>query len=163
MSKEPHMKTWNDLSNEEPGLAEVGRRLLFISRPHVGYAFLATLRKDGAPRLHPISVVIFNDHLYVIIPATSPKHADFVRDGRYALQVFPPTPNVENEEFYMAGRADRIQDAQLINTLIEQTKVSVEKDEVLFELLLDRVMYTRLLDQGTSCERPVHKKWRAHP
>ena len=156
------MKTWRDFSIEEPDFAEMGRKLLFTSRPHVGYAFLATLRKDGAPRLHPISVVIFNDHLYVIIPETSPKYADLLRDGRYALQAFPPVPNDENEEFYMAGRADRIQDAEICNTLIEQTKVNVEKNEVLFELLLDRVMYTRLMDQGTPQEFPLHRKWRAH-
>jgi hypothetical protein len=126
----------------------------------VGYAFLATLRKDGAQRLHPISVVICNDHLYVIIPTTSPKCVDLLRDGRYALQAFPPVPNNENEEFYMAGCADRIHDPEIRKMLIEKIKVTVEKNEVIFELLLDRVMHTKLVDQGTPRECPIHRKWR---
>ena len=99
------MKPWSDLSAEEPEIAELGRKLLFRSREHVGLAFIATLRKDGAPRLHPISPVICKDHLYVMIPLTSPKCADLIRDARYALQAYPPLHNEENEEFYMAGCA----------------------------------------------------------
>jgi hypothetical protein len=49
----------------------------------------------------------------------------------------------------MAGRADRIQDPETREMLIEKTSVIVEKNEVLFELLLDRVMHTKLVDQGT--------------
>jgi hypothetical protein len=154
------MITWSDFSKKEPDLAEIGVKLLFSSRPYVGYAFLATLRKDGAPRLHPISVVTCNDHLYVIIPTTSPKCIDLLRDGRYALQAFPPVPNDEAEEFFIAGRADRIQDPEIRRMIINQTRVTVEKYEVLFELLIDRVMHTKLVDQGTPHERPIHRKWR---
>ena len=45
------MKPWKDFSAEEPKIADVGKKLLFQLREHVGLAFLATLRKDGAPRL----------------------------------------------------------------------------------------------------------------
>lgn len=154
------MKSWQDFSKEEPDLAGIGRKILFSSRPNVGYAFIATLRRDGAPRLHPISVVICNDRLYIIIPTSSPKYTDLIRDGRYALQAFPPIPNNEWEEFYLAGQTDRIEDPRIRQRLIQQTKIAVEADEVLFELFLDRVMYTKLVDIGTADERPIHKKWR---
>lgn len=153
------MKSWSDFSNEEPDLAKNGRKLLFPDRQYVGYAFLATLRKDGAPRLHPISVVICNDHLYVIILKKSPKCTDLLRDGRYALQAFPPATN-EYEEFYLAGRADRIRDNEIRHMVIEKTNVTVEENEELFELLLDRVMHTKLVDQGAPSESPIHRKWR---
>ncbi len=126
----------------------------------MGYAFLATLRKDGDPRLHPVSIVIYNDHLYVFIPVTSPKCIDLLRDGRYTLQAFPSVSNDENEELFKSGYADQIQDLERRKLLIEKTKVSVEQDEVLFELLVDRVMHTKLVDNGTSCERPIHCKRR---
>ena len=155
------MKTWSDLKNEAPDFAEIGRRLLLPSRPYVGYAFFATLRKDGAPRLHPICVVIYKDHAYVIIPTTSPKCADLLRDGRYALQAFPPVPNDEGEEFYISGLANRIQDPEIRQALINDTKLTVEENEVLFELLLERVMYTKLVERGTPGEHPVHRKWQA--
>jgi hypothetical protein len=44
--------------------------------------------------------------------------------------------------------------------IINQTRVTVEKYEVLFELLIDCVMHTKLVDQGTPHERPIHRKWR---
>ena len=159
--KEHNMKTWRDFKIEVPDFAEIGRRLLLPYRPCVGYAFFATLRKDGAPRLHPISVVIYKDHLYVIIPTTSPKCSDLLRDGRYAMQAFPPVPNDENEEFYISGLANHIREPEIRQVLIDETKIIVADNEVLFELLLDRVMYPTLVDRGTSGEHPVHKKWRA--
>jgi hypothetical protein len=45
------MVTWHEFVVAEPELAEAGRSLLF--QFGVGLAFLATVRKDGAPRLHP--------------------------------------------------------------------------------------------------------------
>lgn len=83
------MKPWNEFSKEEPELAKIGKHLLFQSHEHIGLAFIATLRKDGAPRLHPVSLVFSDGHLYVLIPPTSPKCADLKRDGRYAMQPSP--------------------------------------------------------------------------
>ena len=82
--------SWSEFRHAVPELAGAGQKLLSRKRPHVGWAFIATLRKDGAPRLHPVSVVQAQDRLYVIIPHSSPKCADLLRDGRYALQAFPP-------------------------------------------------------------------------
>jgi hypothetical protein len=42
------MVTWHEFAAAEPELAEAGRWLLF--QVGVGLAFLATVRKDGAPR-----------------------------------------------------------------------------------------------------------------
>jgi hypothetical protein len=152
------MKSWNDFANEEPELAKTGRDLLFRAR--TGLGFLATIRKDGAPRLHPVSLVTHNGHLYVLIPPTSPKCADLARDGRYALQAFP-SPGEESEEFYIAGCAQIVRDPATRQALITDTKILAGEDEVLFELMLDRVMHTRLEAPGTPKERPVHRKWRA--
>ncbi len=157
------MKTWHDFSVEETDLASIGKQLLFPSREHVGLAFIATLRKDGAPRLHPISLVISQGHLYVLIPPASPKCADLIRDGRYALQAYPPFPNADNEEFYLAGRAQRLQDPETRQAIIADTQVVVEEQEEIFELLLDRVMYTKLANRSEPDEHPIHKKWRSSP
>ena len=155
------MKPWNDFSAEEPNIAEIGKKLLFQSREQVGLAFIATLRKDGAPRLHPISLVISKGHLYVMIPPPSPKCTDLIRDGRYALQAYPPLHNQENEEFYIAGCANQIQDPKIRQSIIDDTKIVTDENEVLFELFLERVMYTKLVNRGTPDERPIHRKWRA--
>jgi hypothetical protein len=153
------MKSWAEFKHENPELAMHGRRLLFQTRPMVGYAFLATLRKDGAPRLHPISIVLFEDNLYILIPKHSPKCSDLLQDGRFAMQAFPPAKNEPGEEFYLSGMAHTILDAYTRQALIDTTGVQVEENEVLFELRFDRVMYTRLENPGTPLEHPVHHKW----
>src|SRR5262245_13273974 len=96
------MVTWRELALAAPDLAEAGRRLLFQHK--VGLAFLATVRRDGGPRLHPVCPVLSGDRLFVLITAESPKRQDLVRDGRYALQSFPE-PKPGSDEFYVTGRA----------------------------------------------------------
>jgi len=154
------IKSWAEFKNEEPELAENGRGLLFQSGAYIGHAFLATLRKDGAPRLHPVSLVYSNDRLYVFIPPASPKCADLKRDGRFALQAFPPPKNEAGEEFYLSGTAKWIQVPSARNTIIDETGIHVEENEVLFELFLERAMYTRLVNWGTTDEQPWHQSWR---
>ena len=63
------MVTWKEFAAAQPDLAEAGRSLLFQFK--VGLAFLATVRKDGAPRLHPVCPVVSNDRLFVLVTPTS--------------------------------------------------------------------------------------------
>lgn len=101
------MVTWKEFAAAEPALAEAGRALL--CQFGVGLAFLATLRRDGAPRLHPVCPVLSAGRLFVLITPASPKRHDLVRDGRYALQTFPQ-PKPGSDEFAVAGRAVPIDD-----------------------------------------------------
>ena len=155
------MKSWPEFRGAVPELAAAGEKLLLRKRPHVGWAFIATLRKDGAPRLHPISVVQAQDRLYVIIPRSSPKCADLLCDGRYALQAFPPPDSEAGAEFYLAGAAERIQDPGVCQAILDETGVRVEAGEVLFELTLERAMFTCLVAEGMPEEHPVHLTWLA--
>src|SRR2546428_13398778 len=97
------MVTWKEFASAERDLAETGRSLL-THGPGIGLAFLATVREDGAPRLHPVCPVLSNDRLFVLITPASPKRHDLRRDGRYALQTFPQ-PKPGRDEFYLAGKA----------------------------------------------------------
>lgn len=73
------MATWNEFADSAPELAELGLKLL----NHYGAVFLATVRKDGAPRLHPIVPIITQGKLFVF--CGGPKVYDLRRDGRYVL------------------------------------------------------------------------------
>jgi hypothetical protein len=46
------MATWSEFSRSAPEIAELGRKQLL--QFGLGLAFLATVRKDGGPRLHPV-------------------------------------------------------------------------------------------------------------
>ena len=152
------MVTWKELAKAEPDLADVGRSLLFQFK--VGLAFLATVRKGGAPRLHPVCPVLSNGRLFVLVTATSPKRDDLLRDGRYALQSFPQ-PKPGSDEFYIAGKALLIDDPAARADILRDAKHMADASETAFELSIERVMHTRWEHVLTPQMRSVHRKWRA--
>jgi len=134
------MVTWKEFAAAEPDLAETGRSLLFQFK--VGLAFLATVRRDGAPRLHPVCPVLSDDRLFVLITPHSPKRADLLQDGRYALQSFPQ-PKAGSDEFFIAGRAVLVDDSTARADILRDAAHMAAASETAFELLIDRVMHTR--------------------
>ena len=152
------MVTWKELAAAEPGLADVGRSLLF--QFNVGLAFLATVRRDGAPRLHPVCPVLSNGRLFVLITPTSPKRHDLLRDGRYALQSFPQ-PKAGSDEFFIAGKAMPVNDSAARADILRDATHMADASETAFELWIDRVMHTRWENVLTPQMRSVHRKWRA--
>ena len=152
------MVTWKEFAAAEPEMAEVGRALLF--QFGVGLAFLATVRGDGGPRLHPVCPVLSGDRLFVLITPGSPKRQDLVRDGRFALQSFPQ-PKPGSDEFYLTGKAERIDDQAVRAELLRDAKHMAAASESAFELRIDRAMHTRWEHVLTPRMRPVQRKWRA--
>jgi Pyridoxamine 5'-phosphate oxidase len=149
---------WKAFSVDAPELAETGRALLEQFGP--GLAFLATVRADGAPRLHPVCPVLSAERLFVLITAASPKRRDLERDGRYALQTFPQ-PNPGSDEFYIAGTATVVEDARIRARIFADAKHRSEPSEIAFELSLERVVHTRGEHPLTPEMYPVHRTWRA--
>lgn len=152
------MVTWKEFATAEPDLADVGRSLLFQFT--VALAFLATVRRDGAPRLHPVCPFLSNDRLFVLIALTSPKRHDLLRDGRYALQSFPQ-PKAGSDEFFIAGKAVLIDKSAAPAGILRDAKHMADASDTAFELWIDRVMHTRWENVLTPEMRSVHKKWRA--
>ena len=141
------MASWEEFASQDPALAERGRQLLLIHDPdapyEAGLGYLATVRADGGPRVHPISPAIHEGRLYAFIVRTSPKRADLLRDDRYALHSWP-MPFEENsfndEEFYVTGRALRVGDDSLRARIAQAVGDAAETGEV-FELDLEHVMH----------------------
>jgi pyridoxamine 5'-phosphate oxidase-like protein len=126
------MATWSDFAVAEPSLAGGIRALLHQYGPGMGY--LATVRADGSPRLHPVSPVLTDAGLYCFI-VDSPKRRDLERDGRYALHSFPPEES--DDEAYLTGRAVPVSDPLVIASLAGALRASPDVDWRLFELLVD--------------------------
>ena len=152
------MVTWQGFAAAAPELAELGRGLL--TQFGVGLAFLATVRRDGAPRVHPVCPVLSGEGLFVLITPESPKRNDLLRDGRYALQTFPQ-PKAGSDEFYISGRARAVEDTATRAAILRDAKHMADAAEIPFELLLERVMHTRWEHVLTPQMRPVQQKWRA--
>jgi hypothetical protein len=150
------MVKWSEFAQAEPAMAEAGLAQLF--QHGVGLAFLATVRRDGGPRLHPVCPVLSNSRLYLFLLPQSPKRWDLERDGRFALQAFPQ-PCPDSNEFYVSGMAQRVEDPQSYSAVFSDAKHSASRDEVLFELLIERAMLTQWEGFGTPDFRSSHQKW----
>ncbi|HZQ34515.1 MAG TPA: hypothetical protein VFD32_01190 [Dehalococcoidia bacterium] len=138
--------SWAEFAARAPELAESGRRLLFQYGP--GLAFLATVRQDGAPRLHPICPTVLNGRLFALI-GPSPKRGDLLRDGRYALHAF--LGEQTDDEFYLAGRAERLHDAtlrQAVFAALTATGVMPTADDELFEFRIERALHSAYAHRG---------------
>lgn len=59
--------------------------------------YLATVRPDGFPRVHPVGVHVRDGELVVPMNPTSPKGADIRRNGRFALHCAVMTVRYEEE------------------------------------------------------------------
>jgi hypothetical protein len=102
------MITWTQFAQQQPALAAVGRAHLY--QHGVGLGFLATVRKDGGPRVHPVCPVISPAGLHVLI-VPGPKRADLRRDVRYALHSETSPPPREDDGFAVSGEAAAVTDA----------------------------------------------------
>ena len=151
------MATWADFENASPEMAEAGKKLLY--QFGVGLAFLATVRKDGAPRLHPICPTVVNGHLYALI-GPSHKRADLRHDGRYALHTFPPQD--VDDEFLVMGRATFIGDpaiAEAVRKDLTARGMTSTNDELPFEFGIERVMHAKY-PGGHGTWPPKYSIWK---
>ena len=151
------MVTWSEFENDAPDMAEAGKKLLY--QFGVGLGFLATLRKDGAPRLHPVCPTVVDGHLYALIGPT-PKRADLKRDGRYALHTFPAEK--VDDEFLVMGRAKFIDDpaiADKVRTDLTSRGMKSTNDEIPFEFGIERVMHAKY-PGGHGTWPPKYSIWK---
>jgi hypothetical protein len=149
------MHSWAEFEAARPVMAATARRLFWI--PGFGLGYLATVRRDGAPRIHPIDIAIVDGRLVAFI-VPSPKLHDLRRDGRYALHA--PGSETETDEIMVAGRAViRDEDAPLRAAAVAAMPFSPGDDHVLVELEIDRVLWAEYSTPPTW--PPRYHRWPA--
>lgn len=156
------MPTWQQFEQEAAAMAATGRRLLY--QFGIGLGYLATVRRDGGPRVHPICPVQIEGRLWGLI-GPSPKQGDLLRDGRFALHSFP-CPDVD-DEFYLTGAALRCDDAtqaERVRAAFRSTGGTSSGDEILFEFDLARALLATYKARGEPNNFPPrYDKWHATP
>ena len=93
------MTHWSEFAEQAPELAAFGQ-LRFKS----GVAYLATLREDGGPRVHPVTPIV-GERLFLFMEPTSPKGRALRQDGRYALHCAVENSEGGGGEFWVRGHA----------------------------------------------------------
>ncbi|MGH2632293.1 MAG: hypothetical protein ACRDG3_02680 [Tepidiformaceae bacterium] len=151
------MARWDEFERLAPEIAAGGRKLIY--QHGIGLGYLATVRKDGGPRLHPFCPIIAAGGLYgLFVP--SPKRYDLARDGRSAIHAFPA--DEVDDEFYVAARAHPEPSATVREAVAEVYRASggnTNDTEDLFEFDIERALLATYKFRGDW--PPLYQKWAA--
>ena len=141
--------SWQTLEAQNPELAAFGKQRL-----DGNVAYLATVRADGSPRVHPVTPIIGAGRLFVFMEPTSPKGRDLERDGRYALHCSVSDNSGTSGEFYAMGRAQLVDSAELRALAVSAASYEPAERYILFECAIEQAASTTYGDAG-----PVRRRW----
>lgn len=145
---------WSEFEQASPSLAEYGR-----DRFGTGVAYLATVKADGSPRVHPVTPIIGNARLFLFMEPTSPKGDDLRRDGRYALHCSVENSSGGQGEFLIEGTANYTDDPSARSIAIESASYQPTERYILFELGVRRAFSTTYDDEGQA----IRTVWSSKP
>ena len=171
------MATWAEFEREAPEVAGVAAGLwpglVALHRDEVlpndaswfAISYLATIRRDGGPRLHPFCPFVAHGRLFAAIPRSSPKGWDLRRDPRCIIHAMP---GPDDDELCIRATAREVaSDTSIraaIHTVVARTGVggmieSVSHDP-LFEFDLQQVDVARWVNVGQRGTHAIRRQWR---
>ncbi|GAA3620643.1 pyridoxamine 5'-phosphate oxidase family protein [Nonomuraea rosea] len=134
------MASWQEFDQQAPELAAVARRLMDAYKHKV----LATLRKDGSPRVSGIETSFKDGELWTGSMPQAVKALDLRRDPRMAIHVGSkdpegPDPSAWEGDVKLTGRAVEITDEAVLTSFqLPGT------DSHLFRIELTEAVWTRV-------------------
>jgi hypothetical protein len=146
--------TWSQFLAAAPELATYAKRRL-----EGRISYLATIRADGSPRVHPVSPFIAHGQLVLYMEPTSPKRHDLRRDSRYSMHAAVEDNTGGEGEFLVRGRAAEIDDVETRAQAFEQANAigyNPQDRYVLFVLGIEEAVSTIYQDG-----EPKRMRWRA--
>lgn len=146
--------SWRLLEARSVALADFGARRLSGS----GVAYLATVSRWGTPRLHPVTPILADGHLFVFMEPTSPKGRDLERGSKYALHCTVEDQAGGEGEFRVTGSARRVMERDLRDLAVGHAPYTPDDAHVLFELLVEDALRTVYAADGS----PVRERWQDH-
>jgi hypothetical protein len=122
------MATWNEFADEATEIAELAERRLVAT----GLMMLATLRRDGFPRISPMEPVVADerltlhgDRLWLGMMVGSTKSRDLQRDGRFALHTATADKTLAEGDVKMWGVATPVTDHETLSRFSDDIFASV--------------------------------------
>jgi general stress protein 26 len=142
--------SWQALKDGNKELAEFG-----LQRFSSQVAYLATVRKDGSPRVHPLTPIVEEGRLFVFMEPTSPKGHDLRRDSRYAMHASVEDNYGGDGEFFITGRARLVDDANVRAIAAKHLSYTTER-YILFELSVASAFSKVYTEVGP----PICQRWK---
>jgi hypothetical protein len=134
---------WQTFASEAPDLAWAVQERFEAARHHV----LATLRRDGSPRVSGTEVDFWGPHLSIGSLWGALKARDLQRDGRFALHANPGDGSMEGGDAKVGGVAVEVDEAALQSYIAERHP---PEPLHLFTLDITEVVLTSIKPDGES-------------
>ncbi|RCW47111.1 hypothetical protein DFQ14_101455 [Halopolyspora algeriensis] len=131
------MATWQQFTEQAPDLASSARARFEAHTHHV----LATLRRDGSPRVSGTEVQFHGPELTIGSMWGALKARDLQRDGRCAVHAHPTDASMDGGDAKVTARAVEVTEADELDAFREATGPP-PGDFHLFRLDLDEVVHT---------------------
>jgi len=148
------MTSWEQFATADKSLSDFGKERL-----EHRISYLATIRPDGSPRVHPVSPFIVFGRLFLYMEPTSPKSSDLRRDPRFSIHCSIEDNSGGKGEFLIRGRAKEMLDQKTRESVFSSAEdIGFQPQEryVLFELMLTEARSTVYQDG-----EPVRSFWKA--
>ncbi len=147
------MATWDDITAAAPELAQAVRRL-FEAHTHLT---IATLRKDGSPRISGIEAQFLEGDLWFGSMPDALKARDLQRDPRFALHSGTGDASDWHGDAKVAGRVDEVTEPDRRQAIFAAMGQADSGESHLFRAELSEVSTVRL---GEPADHLVIDSWR---
>ncbi len=151
------MTSWQEFAQRAPELAAFGK-----TRFQSEVAYLATLRRDGSPRVHPVTPIV-GEQLYLFMEPTSPKGKDLQRDSRYMLHCSVENSSGGGGEFYVRGRATLSTDPLMREQAVRASPYKPQDHYILFVLTVEFAFKNAYIDGKSNSRSWQAAEQRAMP
>lgn len=146
------MATWAEFSEADPELAAFGEKRFREAE----VAYIATVRRDGSPRVHPVTPIFCDGRLFLFMDQASPKGHDLRRDPRFALHSLVTDQDGNPGEFSIRGAGRPVDDAAVRVAVAAAAPYEVMDPWIAFEFSIDEAAST-----SYEGKEPVRRRWRA--
>lgn len=142
--------SWGEFAEREPELARFG-----AGRLTAAPAYLATIRRSGAPRVHPVTPIFTADGLFLFMEPSSPKARDLRERGWFSLHNGVPDNAGSGGEFNATGRGHHVDDPGMWSRVADAASYAPADRYILFEFHLSEA---RSHGYG-DVPMPVTRRW----
>jgi hypothetical protein len=149
------MASWNEIETSAPEFARTVRELFDAHRHKV----MATLRRDGSPRVSGIEVEFRDGDMWIGTMPGSLKGKDLLRDPRVAVHSASEDPGDDPGSWpgdaKVAGRAVEVTDPEVVTATVPEGEAMTGSH--VFRLDITEAVHTRV---GDPADHLVIQSWR---
>ena len=129
------MLSWEEFASIKPEMASFGQERLAY-----GVMYIATIKADGYPRVHPFTPFLGSGRLFAFMEPTSPKGKDLERNGKYSMHSLVKDMNGTNGEFQIGGKAFLLTDPTSREIAIRFSPFKPNDRYILFEFKIENCL-----------------------